>query len=436
MGLLDPATSDGRVIFFLPWQGNTIAGTTDSPAKVTREPTASEEDIRWVLDEVRNYLSPDIKVRRGDVLSAWSGLRPLVRNPGASSTEGLVRNHMIHVSESGLLTIAGGKWTTYRAMAEETIDQAVKTFELENRVKSGCITETLRLVGSDGWSRNMFIGLIQTVCFLLLAVLILTLSQYGLDTDVAKHLSDNYGDRAWTVCSLAEPTGESWPMHGRKLSPQYPFIDAEVRYAVRNEYAQTAIDVLARRTRLSFLNARAALDALPRIVEIMGEELGWSYRERKEQTKKAAKFLKSMGLPEAYLHHLPEPVPKNISERICRDVSWSLNAIGHIVGLASPWSWRTPKASHGVQPIKFIGRSKFEGGEIAALRAAFLNAALNGSVKTWEVLGLLKTASGLDGISKRELAYVLEEAGLKGKEDVDFEEFLEVRLSCCAFSVS
>ena len=163
MGLLDPATSDGRVIFFLPWQGNTIAGTTDTPAAVSREPRASEEDIRWLLEEVRNYLSPDIKVRRGDVLSAWSGLRPLVRNPGAASTEGLVRNHMIHVSDSGLLTIAGGKWTTYRAMAEETIDTAVKSFGLSGKVKNGCITDTLRLVGSEGWSRNMFIGLIQTV---------------------------------------------------------------------------------------------------------------------------------------------------------------------------------------------------------------------------------------------------------------------------------
>jgi glycerol-3-phosphate dehydrogenase len=163
MGLLDPSTSDGRVIFFLPWQGNTIAGTTDSPAEVEREPRAREEEIRWILEEVRRYLSPDIKVRRGDVLSAWSGLRPLVRNPSAARTEGLVRNHMIHVSASGLLTIAGGKWTTYRAMAQETVDVAVKTFGLEGLVKSGCVTENLRLVGSDGWSRTMFIGLVQRV---------------------------------------------------------------------------------------------------------------------------------------------------------------------------------------------------------------------------------------------------------------------------------
>lgn len=168
MGLLDPSTSDGRVIFFLPWQGNTIAGTTDTAAKVERDPQAQEEEIRWVLEEVRRYLSPDIKVRRGDVLSAWSGLRPLIRNTsatgGGGKTEGLVRNHVVLVSESGLVTIAGGKWTTYRAMSEECVDKAVEVFGLRDKARTGgCVTDTLRLVGSHGWSRNMFIGLIQRV---------------------------------------------------------------------------------------------------------------------------------------------------------------------------------------------------------------------------------------------------------------------------------
>ena len=225
MGLLDPATSDGRVIFLLPWQGNTIAGTTDTPAGVEPEPKAPEEEIRWILEEVRRYLSPDIKVRRGDVLSAWSGLRPLVRNPSASTTEGLVRNHMVYVSKSGLLTIAGGKWTTYRAMAEETVDEAVKAFGLEGKVTNGCVTDRVRLIGSDGWSRNMFIGLTQRVRLLgvWFSKSYLTASlQYGLSTDVAKHLAGNYGDRAWTVCSLAEPTGQPWPLHGIRLNSQYP----------------------------------------------------------------------------------------------------------------------------------------------------------------------------------------------------------------------
>lgn len=166
MGLLDPATSDGRVIFFLPWEGGVVAGTTDTPAKVNaqgEEVMPAEEDVQWVIDEVRRYLSQDIKVRRGDVLSAWSGLRPLIAAGGKGGTEGLVRNHLVRVEPSGLMTIAGGKWTTYRAMAEETVDQAVEVFRLQDKVKVGCRTAELRLVGSDGWSRNMFIGLVQRV---------------------------------------------------------------------------------------------------------------------------------------------------------------------------------------------------------------------------------------------------------------------------------
>lgn len=161
MGLLDAQTSDGRVIFFLPWQGNVIAGTTDSPSAVVRDPRPSEEDVDWVLDEVRRYLSPDIHVRRGDVLSAWSGLRPLVKDPKATSSQALVRNHLIHVSESGLLTVAGGKWTTYRQMAQDAVDEAVKTFGL--KPANDCITNTVKLVGSDGWGKNMYIRLIQSV---------------------------------------------------------------------------------------------------------------------------------------------------------------------------------------------------------------------------------------------------------------------------------
>ena len=94
-------------------------------------------------------MSPDIKLRRGDVLSAWSGLRSLVRNPSTCKTKGLVRNHMIYVSSSGFLTIAGRKWTTHRAMAQETVDEAVKSFGLESRTTSGCVTEQMRLVRSD-----------------------------------------------------------------------------------------------------------------------------------------------------------------------------------------------------------------------------------------------------------------------------------------------
>ena len=95
---------------------------------VDNNPIPSEKDITWILKEVANYLSPDIKLRRGDVQAAWAGIRPLVRDPNAKNTESLVRNHMVNVSEAGLLTIAGGKWTTYRAMAEDCIDETIRTF--------------------------------------------------------------------------------------------------------------------------------------------------------------------------------------------------------------------------------------------------------------------------------------------------------------------
>lgn len=279
MGLIDPNTSDGRVIFFLPWQGSVIAGTTDSPTQVDANPIPGDDDINWILKEVCNYLSPDIKLRREDVQAAWSGIRPLVRDPTAKNTESLVRNHMINVSENGLLTIAGGKWTTYRCMAEETIDRAIEVFDL--KPSGPCVTTKTLLIGSHHWSQNMFIKLIQ---------------HFGLETEVAKHLAESYGDKAWTVASLASETGIRWPLFGKKLAPGYPYIEAEVKYACRREYACTAVDVLARRTRLSYLNARAALESLPRVIEIMSTELGWDENRKKLESEQARVFLLSMGL--------------------------------------------------------------------------------------------------------------------------------------------
>lgn len=284
MGLIDPCTSDGRVIFFLPWQGNTIAGTTDSPCPISQNPMPDEESIQWILGEIGQYLSPEINVRRGDVLAAWSGIRPLVKDPKAKNTQSLVRNHLVDISPSGLLTCAGGKWTTYRQMAEDCVDAAIHEFGLQPKVVTdtprvsgteavddgaildgSCQTHKVRLVGAHGFSKTLFIPLIQ---------------QFGLDTEVAKHLTESYGDRAWAVAALCKLTHQRFPARGERISDLYPFVDGEVRYAVQHEYAQTAVDVLARRTRLAFLNAQAALEALPNIIDIMAEELGWDRRRQ------------------------------------------------------------------------------------------------------------------------------------------------------------
>jgi len=192
MGLIDPSTSDGRVLFVLPWQGNVIAGTTDAATDIKQNPIAGEEEIGWILKECKNYMSSDIDVRRGDVLAAWSGIRPLVRDPKKAKTEGLVRNHLLDVSHGGLVTISGGKWTTYRQMAEETVDESIKEFSLQTKppayiprvsgtevqdkgalLDGSCSTHAVRLVGAHGYSKTLFINLIQ---------------HYGLETEVAKHL--------------------------------------------------------------------------------------------------------------------------------------------------------------------------------------------------------------------------------------------------------
>ena len=306
MGLIDPSTSDGRVIFFLPWQGNTIAGTTDAPTEISHNPIAGEEEINWILSEIRGYLAPDINVRRGDVLAAWSGIRPLVKDPKSKNTESLVRNHLITVSDSGLLTCAGGKWTTYRQMAEESVDEALKIYDIKASplldvprvsgtemaddsapLDGTCQTHQVRLIGAHGFSKTLFINLIQ---------------HFGLESIVARHLCESYGDRAWTVAALSSPTEQRYPVRGIKISPLYPFVDGEVRYAVRHEYAQTAVDVLARRTRLAFLNAQAALEALPQVIDLMAEELKWNKQRKDREWKDSVQFLASMGLAKSKLN--------------------------------------------------------------------------------------------------------------------------------------
>ncbi len=218
------------------------------------------------------------------------------------------------VSKSGLLTCAGGKWTTYRQMAEDAVDEAIKVFSLQPRkparvldisglnsfndaaiLDGSCQTHRVKLIGAHGYSKTLFINLIQ---------------HFGIDADVATHLAQNYGDRAWDVAALAAPTTDTthYPLRGQKLSPLFPFIDGEVRYAVKSEYAQTAVDVLARRTRLSFLNAQAALEALPVVIDLMGEELQWNQARREVEWTETVQFLASMGLPASKLNVTREQV--------------------------------------------------------------------------------------------------------------------------------
>lgn len=265
-GMLIPKTKDGRVLFILPWQGKTLVGTTDEPHRIQANPKPTEEDIEFILETMQDYyLSPPT---RKDILSAWTGLRPLVTDPSKKDTSDLSRDHVIHVSESGLITIVGGKWTTYRKMAEECVDVAVQLGKL--RVRSNCRTEHMRLIGAKTFTDET-VGDLQR--------------RYSIDGAMASHLAYHYGDRSARVMEIAKQGYQNC------LHPRHPNIEAEVVYAIREEFAQTPIDVLARRTRIAFLDSAAAREALPRVVELMSGELGWNAETAARMTKEGTAYL-------------------------------------------------------------------------------------------------------------------------------------------------
>ncbi|KAL6916943.1 hypothetical protein ACHAPO_006717 [Fusarium lateritium] len=290
IGLLDAATSDGRVIFVLPWQGFTLAGTTDNPCEVERAPVAQQDDVDFILREVSKLLTPESALSRKDVQAAWSGIRPLVKNPNAKNTESLVRSHLVTTSPSGLLTCAGGKWTTYREMAEDTVNDAIKLFDLKPQAislpdisganASGftttgvCCTRNIPLIGAHGYSTSLASQLME---------------MYPIDADVADHLAHNYGDRAWTVLSIN-------PSLNNRLVSGLPYLESEISHGIRNEAACTVADIIARRTRLSFLDSSKALQALPRVIDIAATELQWSKARKAQEKADSIAFLASMGL--------------------------------------------------------------------------------------------------------------------------------------------
>jgi glycerol-3-phosphate dehydrogenase len=206
--LLVPKTPDGRVLFAIPWHGHTLVGTTDVPiAEASSEPRPTDQEIDFILDTAGRYLAT--KPTRADVLSAFAGIRPLVKATGVTRTATLSREHTIHTDRPGLVTITGGKWTTYRAMAEDCVNVAAELASLPRRL---CVTPHRRIRGPD-------------------------------------------------AATEAE-----------RLHPDLPYTIADVIRAVRTEMARTVEDVLARRTRALFLNARAAQAMAPQVAAIIAAE--------------------------------------------------------------------------------------------------------------------------------------------------------------------
>lgn len=258
-GLMIPETEDGRVLFVLPWEEHALVGTTDEPAEITEHPQPLEAEIDYLLRHVTRYFN--LQVEKSDIKSVWSGLRPLVSDPKATDTAKLARDHVIEVSEDGLLTIAGGKWTTYRKMALDTVDHALKTFGL-TAPEPTCQTEDLPVIGSANYDEKGDLELS---------------TKYGFAADLAAYLNRTYGDQAEQVATLAKDGG------GARLVENHPVLEAEVIYAVRYELAERVIDVLARRMPLALLDTEATRKAVPRVLEIMAQELSWNQQRCEEE---------------------------------------------------------------------------------------------------------------------------------------------------------
>jgi glycerol-3-phosphate dehydrogenase len=246
--IMVPHTSDGRVMFAIPWHGHTLVGTTDTPIpEPTLDPIPKPQEIEFILNTAAQYLSK--RPTRADVLSVFTGIRPLVRASGASNTAALSRDHTIHIDESGLLSIAGGKWTTYRNMAEDCVDHAAILGKLPERQ---CLTKELNI---HGFHANA--------------------QRFG---ELWFHGSD-----APAIFDLMRAE----PELGERLSPALPYVRAEVIWAARQEMARTVEDVLCRRTRALFLNANAALEAAPTVAALLATEFD---RDAQWQAQQLAAF--------------------------------------------------------------------------------------------------------------------------------------------------
>uniref|UniRef100_A0AAV1TQ03 Glycerol-3-phosphate dehydrogenase n=1 Tax=Peronospora matthiolae TaxID=2874970 RepID=A0AAV1TQ03_9STRA len=288
MGLIVPKTSDGRVLFFLPWENGTLAGTTDSQSDITMLPSPTKSEVDFIIDEANRYLAKD--VTRNDIKSAWSGIRPLVKDPRHTngSTAAISREHVVEVSESNMVTIAGGKWTTYRRMAQDAIDQLVATVPEIRKKALPCKTKDVGMIGADR---------IGEVCNKKFDKITVTLREnYNLDKDVAEHLMRNYGTRALQVAAI-EQAGflDRKPSdHPRRLHPKYPYLEAEVVFAVRQEYAQKATDILGRRMRLAFIDSGVGKELMPRVVYMMSQLLGWSKARQEQELAECKEYLETM----------------------------------------------------------------------------------------------------------------------------------------------
>lgn len=250
--LLVPKTQDDRIIFIIPWSNHVLVGTTDDESALQDDLLPKASEIDYLLHYFNRYVTTS--ATRADVLSAFVGLRPLVKKKAKTSSKDIIRDHEIEIDEqSGLISVLGGKWTTYRAMAEHAVNAVQASLHLP---RSSCLTYNLKLAGAEEPTSDYW----QTL-----------MARFRVSELTSKHLVDKFGARAEKVLELGNlDTSLLQP-----LLDDYPFLHAEVVYAIRHEMALSIDDVLARRIGVEFVDLRAASRAAATVAKRLGCELDW-----------------------------------------------------------------------------------------------------------------------------------------------------------------
>jgi len=265
--LLVPKTEDGRVIFAVPWQGRLLVGTTDDEITPETKMVVLREEAEYLLRQLNSYLAQPLKIE--EVVSGFAGLRPLVA-AGGGDTKELIRDHEVEVDDgSGLISILGGKWTTHRLMAEDTIDAVERRLGADPTVSQ---TKQHRLAGAETFTPEYWKTLV---------------ARAGIADDTAKHLAGKFGTRAAKILEMIEADRSL----GDRVAKGFPAVRAEVAYCVRHEMAVGIEDVLARRLGLQLFDWRRAMAAAPSVARILANELGWS---NEEESRTLAAYLKQM----------------------------------------------------------------------------------------------------------------------------------------------
>ncbi|ANQ07618.1 Glycerol-3-phosphate dehydrogenase [Plasmodium coatneyi] len=309
-GMIIPKTSDGRVLFLLPWENATIVGTTDEQRQLEENPQIPKKDTDFLASELSKYINVDAEEIKNDIKAAWCGFRPLVMDTkgrkkksankdtlkGQSATNNetvtthkISRSHEIIEDDNGLISILGGKWTIYRKMAQDTLDYIANKHSDKVKTKYNCRTKFLMLLGSHDEQGKHNLDDLTYGSSKLSKKLVQKYSQ--IDYDVANHLVSDYGYLAEKVCELATELNLF-----NKIDASKPYIEAEVVYASRYEFASTISDIIGRRFRLGFVDSAVSGKVISKIGELMKDELKWNREQMNKNIQDAQLYVRSLSL--------------------------------------------------------------------------------------------------------------------------------------------